>query len=48
MRRAKRVRRKEALMQYRIALMSKTFLQRGRAPFTVHQAGKPRLYAQDI
>jgi hypothetical protein len=38
---------KEAQMQYRIALMSKTFLQRGRAAFTVRQAGKPRLNAQD-
>jgi hypothetical protein len=34
-------------MQYRIALMSKTFLQRSATTFTVRQAGKPRLYAQD-
>jgi hypothetical protein len=47
MRRAKPARRKEAQMQYRIALMSKTLLQRGRAALTVRHAGKPRLYAQD-
>ena len=34
-------------MQYRIALMSKTLLQRGVSAFTVRQAGKPRPYAQD-
>lgn len=34
-------------MQYRIALMSKTFSQRGTAAFTARQAGKPRLSAQD-
>ena len=34
-------------MQYRIALMSKTLLQRGVSAFTVRQAGKPRLHAQD-
>ena len=44
---AKRVRRKEAQMQYRIALMSKTLLQRGMAAFTPCQAGKPRHDAQD-
>jgi hypothetical protein len=44
---AQRVRRKEAQMQYRIALMSKTLLQRGMPALTVRQAGKPRPYAQD-
>jgi hypothetical protein len=44
---AQRLRRKEAQMQYQIALMSKTLLQRGGAAFTVRQAGKPPLYAQD-
>jgi hypothetical protein len=34
-------------MQYRIALMSKTLLQRGMSAFAVRQAGKPRLPAQD-
>ena len=34
-------------MQYRIALMSKTLLQRGMAAFTPCQAGKPRHDAQD-
>jgi hypothetical protein len=34
-------------MQYRIALMSKTLLQRSVSPFAVRQAGKPRPYAQD-
>jgi hypothetical protein len=34
-------------MQYRIALMSRTFLQRGMSALTVRQAGKPRPYAQD-
>jgi hypothetical protein len=34
-------------MQYRIALMSKTFPQRGTAVLTVRQGGKPRLHAQD-
>jgi hypothetical protein len=38
---------KEAQMQYRIALMSKTLLQRGMSALTVRQAGKPRLDAQD-
>jgi hypothetical protein len=44
---ARRAGRQEAQMQYRIALMSKTFLQRSATAFTVRQAGKPRLYAQD-
>jgi hypothetical protein len=43
----RRARRKEAQMQYRIALMSKTLLQRGMAAITVQRAGKPRLNAQD-
>jgi hypothetical protein len=34
-------------MQYRVALMSKTLLQRGRFASVVRQAGKPRLDAQD-
>ncbi len=34
-------------MQYQIALMSKTLLQRGVSALTVREAGKPRLYAQD-
>jgi hypothetical protein len=34
-------------MQYRIALMSKTLLRCGTTAFTVQQAGKPRLNAQD-
>jgi hypothetical protein len=34
-------------MQYRIALMSKTLLQRGSVALTVRQGGKPRLRAQD-
>jgi hypothetical protein len=34
-------------MQYRIALMSKTFPQHGMSVFTVRQAGKPRPNAQD-
>ncbi len=34
-------------MQYRIALMSKTFHQRGMSALTVRQEGKPRLDAQD-
>jgi hypothetical protein len=34
-------------MQYRIALMSKTFLQRGVTTFIVRQGGKPRLHAKD-
>jgi hypothetical protein len=42
-----RARRKEAQMQYLIALMSKTLLQRGMAVLTVQRAGKPRLNAQD-
>jgi hypothetical protein len=39
--------RKEAQMQYRIALMSKTLLQRSNPAFTARQAGKPRPSAQD-
>lgn len=34
-------------MQYRIALMSKTLLQRDMFALTARQAGKPRLHAQD-
>jgi hypothetical protein len=40
-------RRKEAQMQYRIALMSKTLLQGGKTAAAARQAGKPRLDAQD-
>ena len=44
---AKRAARKEAQMQYRIAMMSKTLLRRGMTALTVQRAGKPRLNAQD-
>jgi hypothetical protein len=39
--------RKEVQMQYRIALVSKTLLQREMFAITVRQEGKPRLDAQD-
>ncbi len=41
------VRRKEAEMQYRIALMSKTFMQRSATTYAVRQGGKPRHDVQD-
>jgi hypothetical protein len=34
-------------MQYRVALMAKTLLQRGRPASAVRHAGKPRPHAQD-